>query len=79
MSDEPIPVSAVDIGDDEEKLVLEVLRSGRLAQGPMVERLEELFRDMTGAWPARAKVFITSPAFCGFGLTRWNAWPSSPS
>lgn len=49
MSDEPIPVSAVDIGDDEEKLVLEVLRSGRLAQGPMVERLEELFRDVTGA------------------------------
>ena len=30
-----------------------------------------------GAWPARANVLSTSPARCGRGLTRWNAWPSS--
>jgi perosamine synthetase len=38
-----IPISAVRMGNEEEALVLEVLRSGRLAQGPMVERLESEF------------------------------------
>jgi dTDP-4-amino-4,6-dideoxygalactose transaminase len=41
-----IAVSAVDLGAEEEALVLEVLRSGRLAQGPMVERLEAGFREL---------------------------------
>jgi perosamine synthetase len=40
---EPIPISAVAVGPDEEALVLEVLRSGRLAQGPKVEELERRF------------------------------------
>lgn len=43
-----IRVSEVRIGSDEERLVLEVLRSGHLAQGPVVERLEEHFRSLTG-------------------------------
>src|SRR4051812_37616938 len=43
-----IPISAVSIGKDTEDLVLEVLRSGRLTQGPMVERLEEEFRAWSG-------------------------------
>ncbi|WP_104524665.1 DegT/DnrJ/EryC1/StrS family aminotransferase [Blastococcus atacamensis] len=38
-----IPISVVAIGDEEEQLVLEVLRSGRLAQGPKVEELERRF------------------------------------
>jgi dTDP-4-amino-4,6-dideoxygalactose transaminase len=38
-----IPISQVSLGTAEEDLVLEVLRSGRLAQGPMVERLEREF------------------------------------
>ena len=38
-----IPISVVEIGPDEESLVLEVLRSGRLAQGPKVEELEQRF------------------------------------
>ncbi|SOC46985.1 dTDP-4-amino-4,6-dideoxygalactose transaminase [Blastococcus aggregatus] len=37
-----IPISKVDVRDAE-PLVLEVLRSGSLAQGPMVERLEQAF------------------------------------
>lgn len=45
----PIPISAVDLPDGTEDLVLEVLRSGHLAQGPMVERLESQFAEMTGA------------------------------
>ncbi|HEX6231029.1 MAG TPA: DegT/DnrJ/EryC1/StrS family aminotransferase [Actinomycetota bacterium] len=36
------------LGDLEEKLVLEVIRSGRLAQGPMVERFEEEVRQIVG-------------------------------
>lgn len=44
-----IPISAVRIGEEEERLVLEVLRSGRLAQGPMVERLEREFAPLAGA------------------------------
>ena len=40
---EPIPIAAVAIGPDEEALVLEVLRSGRLTQGPKVEQLERRF------------------------------------
>lgn len=43
-----IPISAVALGREEEDLVLEVLRSGRLAQGPMVERLEQSFREWSG-------------------------------
>lgn len=43
-----IPIAAVDLDERTEKLVLEVLRSGRLAQGPMVERFESLFADRCG-------------------------------
>ena len=46
--DDPIAISTVDLGPDEEELVLEVLRSGRLAQGPMVERLEAAFSALVG-------------------------------
>jgi perosamine synthetase len=44
-----IPISSVSIGTEEEELVLQVLRSGRLAQGPMVERLEADFREWADA------------------------------
>ncbi len=43
-----IPISAVVLGADEERLVIEVLRSGQLAQGPMVERLEREFAAYCG-------------------------------
>lgn len=38
-----IPISQVDVGSAEEELVLAVLRSGQLAQGPMVRELEAGF------------------------------------
>ena len=47
MSDQ-IAISQVVLGEEEERLVLAVLRSGRLAQGPMVERLEQAFATMCG-------------------------------
>lgn len=43
-----IPISSPILGMLEEELVLEVLRSGRLAQGPMVERFEASVRDVAG-------------------------------
>jgi len=43
-----IPISAVALGEDEERLVVEVLRSGQLAQGPMVARLEHEFAAYCG-------------------------------
>ena len=51
MSQPPItvPITAVRVGPEEEALVLEVLRSGMLAQGAMVQRFEQLCCDMTGA------------------------------
>lgn len=49
-----IAVSAIQLGEDEERLVLEVLRSGRLAQGPMVERFEAQVADMAGTLHAVA-------------------------
>jgi perosamine synthetase len=38
-----IPLTVVSLGSEEEKLVLKVLRSGKLAQGPVVEEFEERF------------------------------------
>ena len=51
MNDE-IAISKIVVGEEEERLVLAVLRSGHLAQGPMVERLEAAFAAMCGV-PAR--------------------------
>ncbi|AYF98357.1 DegT/DnrJ/EryC1/StrS family aminotransferase [Protaetiibacter intestinalis] len=43
-----IPISVVRFGDEEERRVLEVLRSGRIAQGPVVEEFEARFAELTG-------------------------------
>ena len=40
-----IPISAVSLDEHAEGLVLEVVRSGHLVQGPMVERLEAAFSE----------------------------------
>ena len=42
-----IPITAVDV-QDAEPLVAEVLRSGMIAQGPMVKRFEDLFASIIG-------------------------------
>ncbi len=52
-----IPFVSVHVGPEEERLVLEVLRSGQLAQGPMVSRLEEAFASAVGV---RHAVAVTS-------------------
>jgi dTDP-4-amino-4,6-dideoxygalactose transaminase len=42
-----IPITVVDVSDAE-PLVLEVLRSGSIAQGPMVKRFEQAFAEVAG-------------------------------
>lgn len=49
MSDAPIPLARPDLGAREEELVLEVMRSGRLSLGPMLERFEGEFAAWVGA------------------------------
>ena len=46
---EPIGLSAPFLGEREEELVLEVLRSGRLSLGPAIDRFEELVAARVGA------------------------------
>lgn len=43
-----IPITVVEFGDDEERQVLEVLRSGNVAQGPKVKDFEERFAKIAG-------------------------------
>src|SRR4051812_3007128 len=44
-----IPLARPWIGEREEELVLEVLRSGRLSLGPTIDRFEELIAERVGA------------------------------
>jgi perosamine synthetase len=44
-----IPLSRPYLGEREEELVLDVLRSGRLSLGPTIERFEEQIAERTGA------------------------------
>ncbi len=48
MSAEFIPIATPSLGEDEEKAVIRVLRSGRLAQGPEVADLEAEFATASG-------------------------------
>ncbi len=44
-----VPLSLPYLGEREEELVLEVLRSGRLSLGPTIDRFEELLAERVGA------------------------------
>jgi len=44
-----VPLSGPYLGEREEELVLEVLRSGRLSLGPAIDRFEELLAERVGA------------------------------
>lgn len=46
---ERIPLFDVRFGEEEERAVLEVMRSGQLSLGPRVQELEALFAEATGA------------------------------
>ena len=51
---EPIPLAKPELGEREEELVLEVLRSGRLSLGPTLERFERQFAAALGSSEAVA-------------------------
>jgi perosamine synthetase len=54
VSAEPIPLARPDIGPREQELVAQVLESGRLALGPMLDRFEQEFGRWLGAHGAVA-------------------------
>src|SRR3954468_6079310 len=43
-----IPISVVQLGPEEEERVLSVIRSGVIAQGPVVAELEQRFAELVG-------------------------------
>ena len=47
--DAGVPLSGPYVDERDEELVLEVLRSGRLSLGPMIDRFEEPFAEAIGA------------------------------
>ena len=74
MSDdfEPIGLARPDIGEREEELVLEVLRSGRLSLGPMGQRFERAFADFLGVEDAVAVSSGTAALHLGVRQLGWG-------
>ncbi len=69
---EPIPLAKPEIGGREEELVLEVLRSGRLSLGPMLERFEDEFAAWLGVDDAVAVSSGTTALHLGVRALGWG-------
>ena len=69
---EPIPLARPDLGAREEELVLEVLRSGRLSLGPVLERFERAFADWLGVDDAVAVSSGTAALHLGVRALGWG-------
>jgi perosamine synthetase len=69
---EQIPLAKPDIGEREEELVLEVLRSGRLSLGPMLERFEQDFAAWLGVEDAAAVSSGTAALHLGVRAMEWG-------
>ena len=77
---ERIPLARPDVGAREEELVLEVLRSGRLSLGPMLDRFEQAFGDWLGAGDAVAVSSGTAALHLAVRARAWRpATRSSPA
>lgn len=72
MSDAPIPLARPDVGAREEELVLEVMRSGRLSLGPMLERFEREFASWLGSDGAVAVSSGTAALHLGVRALGWG-------
>jgi perosamine synthetase len=70
---DPIPLASPELGEREEELVLEVLRSGRLSLGPMGERFERAFADFLGVADAVAVSSGTAALHLGVRQLGWGA------
>jgi dTDP-4-amino-4,6-dideoxygalactose transaminase len=69
---EAIPLAKPVIGEREEKLVLEVLRSGRLSLGPVQERFERAFAEYLGVPDAVAVSSGTAALHLGVRALGWS-------
>ncbi len=69
---EPLALARPEIGPEEERLVLEVLRSGRLSLGPMLERFERDFADWLGVGDAVAVSSGTAALHLGVRALGWG-------
>jgi perosamine synthetase len=69
----PIPLARPDLGAREEELVLEVLRSGRLSLGPVLDRFEGLFAAWLGVDDAVAVSSGTTALHLGVRALEWGA------
>jgi perosamine synthetase len=67
-----IPLARPELGQREEELVLEVLGSGRLSLGPMVERFERGFADYLGMPDAVAVSSGTAALHLGVRALGWG-------
>lgn len=72
-TEEPIPLARPELGDREEELVLQVLRSGRLSLGPMAERFERDFADWLGVEDAVAVSSGTTALHLGVRALDWGS------
>jgi perosamine synthetase len=67
-----IPLARPDLGPREEELVLEVLRSGRLSLGPLLERFEREFASWLGVEDAVAVSSGTAALHLGVRALGWE-------
>jgi perosamine synthetase len=71
-ADGEIPLAKPDLGEREEELVLEVLRSGRLSLGPMLDRFERDFAEWLGVDDAVAVSSGTAALHLGVRAMEWG-------
>src|SRR5690349_4966492 len=72
VSGAPIPLARPDVGAREEELVLEVMRSGRLSLGPVLERFEGDFAAWLGCESAVAVSSGTAALHLGVRALGWE-------
>ena len=70
---EPIPLARPDLGPREEELLLEVLHTGQLSLGPVLERFERDFADWLGTDDAVAVSSGTAALHLGVRALGWGA------
>ncbi|MCO5316195.1 MAG: DegT/DnrJ/EryC1/StrS family aminotransferase [Solirubrobacterales bacterium] len=72
MNRTPLALARPEIGPEEERLVLEVLRSGQLSLGPMLERFEQEFSGWLGVEDAIAVSSGTAALHLGVRANGWG-------
>jgi perosamine synthetase len=69
---DPIPLARPELGEREEELLLEVVRSGSLSLGPKLEQFEEAFSDWLGSVYSVAVSSGTSALHLGVRALGWG-------